>query len=468
MSSLTRLTLAQVAQKLKAREVSAVEVLDACLTQVRSTEKQISAYVCVLEDQARAAAQQADADISAGRWKGPLHGVPVAVKDLYDIAGVPTTASSRQRTNWTPQQDCAVVRRLQDAGAVILGKTHTHEFACGAITPKSRNPWDPGRTPGGSSGGSAATVAACGVYLATGTDTAGSVRIPSSMCNTVGLKPTYGRVSRAGVSSLSWSLDHPGPITRTVEDTALSLQVMAGFDPADRGSLDEPVPSYAEGLGQGVKGLRVGVPKNYFFDRVDPEVESAVRAAIDQLKELGAELVEVEVPMAEQIIPVEFGIMLPEASAYHRTMLRESPELYTADVRILLELGNLVTATDYLQAQRVRTLMQRAVAEMYQRIDVLIAPTLPIPAARSGEEVHTWPDGTVEALVMAYARFTSFGNVTGLPTLNLPCGFSKDGLPIGMQISGRPLDEKTLLRAGLAYEKATTWHQRHPELIGAG
>ncbi|WP_218619046.1 amidase, partial [Pseudomonas aeruginosa] len=196
--------------------------------------------------------------------------------------------------------------------------THTHEFAYGAITPKSRNPWDPGRTPGGSSGGSAATVAACGVYLATGTDTAGSVRIPSSMCNTVGLKPTYGRVSRAGVSSLSWSLDHPGPITRTVEDTALSLQVMAGFDPADRGSLDEPVPSYAEGLGQGVKGLRVGVPKNYFFDRVDPEVESAVRAAIDQLKELGAELVEVEVPMAEQIIPVEFGIMLPEASAYLR------------------------------------------------------------------------------------------------------------------------------------------------------
>nr|O69768.1 RecName: Full=Amidase [Pseudomonas putida]AAC18422.1 amidase [Pseudomonas putida] len=466
MSSLTRLTLAQVAQKLKAREVSAVEVLDACLTQVRSTEKQISAYVCVLEDQARAAAHATDADIR-GRWKGPLHGVPVAVKDLYDIAGVPTTASSPAH-ELDAQQDPARVRRLQDAGAVILGKTHTHEFAYGRITPKSRNPRDPGRTPGGSSGGSAATVAACCVYLATGTDTGGSVRIPSSMCNTVGLKqPTVGRVHGAGVSSLSWSLDHPGPITRTVEDTALMLQVMAGFDPADPRSLDEPVPSYAEGLGQGVKGLRWGVPKNYFFDRVDPEVESAVRAAIDQLKELGAELVEVEVPMAEQIIPVKFGIMLPEASAYHRTMLRESPELYTADVRILLELGDLVTATDYLQAQRVRTLMQRAVAEMYQRIDVLIAPTLPIPAARSGEEVHTWPDGTVEALVMAYTRFTSFGNVTGLPTLNLPCGFSKDGLRSACR-SGRPLDEKTLLRAGLAYEKATTWHQRHPELIGAG
>ncbi len=467
MSSMIRLTLAQLAQKLKAREVSAVEVLDASLAQIHATEKQISAYACVLEDRARAAAKQADADIGAGHWKGPLHGVPVAVKDLYDMAGVPTTASSRQRTNWTPERDSAVVRRLQDAGAIILGKTHTHEFAYGAITPESRNPWDPERTPGGSSGGSAATVAACGVYMATGTDTAGSVRIPSSMCNTVGLKPTYGRVSRAGVTSLSWSLDHPGPITRTVEDTALSLQVMAGFDPADRGSLDEPVPDYAEGLDQGVKGLRVGVPTNYFFDPVDPEVESAVRAAIEQLKSLGAVLVDVTVPMAEQIIPVEFGIMLPDASAYHRKMLRGNPDLYTPDVRMLLELGELVTATDYLQAQRVRTLMQRAVAEMYQKIDVMISPTLPIPAARSGEEVTTWPDGTVEALVMAYTRFTSFANVTGLPTLNQPCGFTKAGLPIGMQISGRPLEEKTVLQAGMAYEKATSWHQRHPALVAA-
>lgn len=464
MNPLLQFTLNELAQKLKAREVSATEVLDASLAQIHATEGSISAYVCVLEDRARAAARQADAEIGAGRWKGPLHGVPVAVKDLYDIAGVPTTASSRQRTHWIPEADSAVVKRLESAGAVIVGKTHTHEFAYGAITPDSRNPWDTERTPGGSSGGSAATVAACGVYMATGTDTAGSVRIPSSMCGIVGLKPTYGRVSRAGVTSLSWGLDHPGPLTRSVRDAALCLQVMAGYDSADRGSLDAPVPDYGQGLEDGVQGLRVGVPGNYFFDRVDTEVESAVRAAMAQLQDLGATLVEVTIPMADQIIPVEFGIMLPEASAYHHQMLRKSPELYSADVRLLLELGELVSATDYLQAQRVRAHMQRAVAAMFQQIDVLAAPTLPIPATRTGDEVWTWPDGTPEALVMAYTRYTSFGNVTGLPTLNVPCGFTQGGLPIGMQLSGRPLDEKTVLRAGRAYEQATDWHQRRPKL----
>ncbi len=467
MNPLLHLSLAQLAQRLESREVAAVEVLDACLTQVRATESRISAYACVLEERARAAARQADAEIGAGRWRGPLHGVPIAIKDLYDIAGVPTTASSRQRSHWIPQRDSAVVERLQAAGAVIIGKTHTHEFAYGAMTPESRNPWDPQRIPGGSSGGSAATVAACGVFMATGTDTAGSVRIPSSICGTVGLKPTYGRVSRAGVTSLSWGLDHAGPIARSVEDVALSLQAMAGFDPADRGSLDAPVPDYRQGLDGSIAGLRVGVPRNYFFDHVDAEVESAVRAAIGQLRALGAVPVEVAIPMAEQIIPVEFAIMLPEASAYHRRMLRGTPELYTDDVRLLLELGELITAADYLQAQRVRTLMQRAVAAMFDQIDVLAAPTLPVPASLAGDEVKTWPDGTVEPLVMAYTRFTSFANVVGLPTLNVPCGFTSGGLPIGMQISGRPLDEKTVLRAGMAYEKATPWHERRPALAQA-
>lgn len=467
MNALLHLTLTELAKKLRTREVSASETLDACLAQVRATEGQISAYVRVLEDDARAAAKQAEADIAAGHWKGPLHGVPIAVKDLYDIAGVPTTASSRQREQWIPKQDSAVVARLKAAGAVIVGKTHTHEFAYGAITPNSRNPWDLTRITGGSSGGSAATVAACGAFMAMGTDTGGSIRIPSSICGTAGIKPTFGRVSRAGVTSLSWALDHAGPIARSVEDLAISLQAIAGFDANDRGSLDAPVPDYRQDLHDGIKGLRVGVPVNFFFDRIDPEVASAVRAACKRLEALGAVLVQAEIPMAEQIIPVEFGIMLPEASAYHRQMLRETPERYTEDVRLLLELGELIPATDYIQAQRVRTLMQQAVAHMYEHIDVLVAPTLPIPAALASDQAKTWPDGVAEPLVMAYTRYTSFGDIMGLPTLNLPCGFTQGGLPIGMQIHGRPLDEKTVLRVGFAYEQATDWHTRHPELAAA-
>lgn len=464
MNALLQLTLGELAHKLQAREVSAVEALDACLEQINAAEGRISAYVRVLEGHARKTARDADAEIAAGRWRGPLHGVPIAVKDLYDIAGVPTTASSRQRTHWTPERDSTVVARLKAAGAVIVGKTHTHEFAYGAITPNSRNPWDPARITGGSSGGSAATVAACGVFLAMGTDTGGSIRIPSSICGTSGIKPTLGRVSRAGVTSLSWALDHAGPIARSVEDLAIGLQAVAGFDAADRASLDAPVPDYRDGLHGGIKGLRVGVPANFFFDRIDPEVESAVRAACAQLQSLGARIVDVTIPMAEQIIPVEFGIMLPEASAYHRQMLRQSPELYTDDVRLLLELGELIPAADYIQAQRVRTLMQQAVARMFESIDVLVAPTLPIPAALAGEAAKTWPDGVAEPLVMAYTRYTSFGDVTGLPTLAVPCGFTPGGLPIGLQIHGRPLDEQTVLRVGAAYEQATDWHKRHPKL----
>lgn len=465
MNAMLQLSAAELGEKIRAGDVSPVDAVDACLARIEATEPQLNAYVRVFADQARAAARQAEKEITSGHWRGPLHGVPVALKDLYDVAGVPTTASSRVREQWTPQADSAAAERLTSAGAIILGKTHTHEFAYGVVTPTTRNPWDTGRTPGGSSGGSGATVASAGAFMAMGSDTGGSIRIPAALCGTVGLKPTFGRVSRAGITSLSWGLDHAGPLTRTVEDAALSLQVLAGHDPRDPGSLDEPVPDYSAGLRDGIKGLRVGVPTNYFFDLIDSEVESVVRKAYEQLQALGAELVDVALPMPEQIGPVEFAILLPEASDYHRQMLRETPELYTDEVRILLEAGEFVPATTYIRAQRVRNLLQQEFRKLYDAVDVIVAPSLPATAAVAGTESITWPDGSEEPLISAYTRFAVPGNVTGLPCLSVPCGFSSDGLPIGFQAIGRPLDEATILRLGAAYEAATDGHKRRLPIV---
>lgn len=463
MNDIVNLSLTELAGKLKARDLSPIDVVEACLQRIETTEDKLNAFVRVLAECARTEAKQAESEIAGGNWKGPLHGVPVALKDLYDMAGIPTTASSRVRTNWTPDADSAVAANLKNAGAIIIGKVHTHEFAYGAVTPTTRNPWDPERIPGGSSGGSAATVASGGAFMAVGTDTAGSIRIPSALCGTVGLKPTFGRVSRAGVTSLSWGLDHAGPLTRRVEDAAASLQVLAGFDPRDPGSLDEPVPDFSAGLGESVQGLRVGVPTNYFFDRVDEEVEAAVRAVYGELESLGVELVEITLPMAEQIMPVEFAIMLPEASTYHRRMLRDTPDLYNDDVRMLLEAGELISATDYIQAQRVRNLIQQAFRELYERVDVIVAPTVTAPAVTAGTQTINWADGSEEPVVMAYTRLATPANVTGLPSLSVPCGFSKQGLPIAFQAIGRPMEENTILRLGTAYQQATDWHERHPE-----
>jgi len=464
MNDILKLSLAELSRKIKASEISPVEATEACLARITATENTLGAYVRVLADEARAAAREAEAEIVAGNWKGPLHGVPVALKDLYDVQGVPTTASSRVRKDWVPKADGATAAALKDAGAIILGKTHTHEFAYGITTPTTRNPWNPERIPGGSSGGSGATVASGGAFLGMGSDTGGSIRIPAALCGVVGLKPTFGRISRMGVTSLSWGLDHVGPLTRTVEDAAICLQVLAGYDPRDPASLDEPVPDYSAGLGQGVKGLRVGVPTNYFFDNVEPEVQEAVRAAYAKLAELGAELVEVALPMPEQIMAVEFAICLPEASAYHSRMLRETPDDYNDDVRAFLDAGEMVPATTYIQALRVRNLLQQGFRKLYDSVDVIVAPTVAATAVKAGTESITWQDGTEEPLSSVYVRLSAPANVTGLPSLSVPCGFSSDGLPIGFQAIGRPLEEAIILRLGAAYEAATDWSKRRPEL----
>lgn len=451
-----QLSLAAAADEIAARRLSPVELIDSVLNRIAATDGALNAYAHVTAESAREAAAEAEAEIAAGRYRGPLHGIPLGVKDLYDTAGVPATSSSAVRADHVPDTNAAAVERLIDAGMITVGKTHTHEFAFGVITPTTRNPWDTGRIPGGSSGGSAAAVASGSCMVGLGSDTAGSIRIPSSLCGTVGLKPTYGRASRRGVASLSWSLDHVGPLTRNVYDCALVLNAIAGFDRLDPATVDVPVPDYTTGLDQGVVGLRIGVPTNFYFDHVHEDVAASVREAIGTLKALGAEVREVTIPYTDQIMPAEWGILLPEASAYHQEMLRSKADLYTHDVRLFLEVGELVLATDYIKALRVRTLIQQAWAAMFEEIDILLTPGMPVAAPEVGATELSWPDGYAEDVTTALVRLTSAGNLTGLPTLALPVGFDAAGLPLGMQVTGRPFDEATVLRVGAAYEAAAT------------
>jgi aspartyl-tRNA(Asn)/glutamyl-tRNA(Gln) amidotransferase subunit A len=314
--------------------------------------------------------------------------------------------------------------------------------------------------PGGSSGGSGAAVAAGECFLGMGSDTGGSIRIPASVCGTVGLKPTYGRVSRRGVASLSWSLDHVGPLTRTVADAALVMNAIAGYDRADPASVDVPVPDFTATLD--VAGLTIGVPTNYYTERLDPDVAAAVSAAIAVLVEQGARTREIEIPLPQYVLPTEWAIMLPEASAYHQEMLRDKADLYTEDVRLFLEVGELVLATDYIKALRARTLIQQRWRDMFADIDVLIAPTLTTPALPVDDPQVTWPDGSTESATDSYVRFSAPANVTGLPALSVPCGFTGTGLPVGMQIIGKPFAEPLLLGVGQAYESATSWAKLAP------
>ncbi|MBC3983396.1 amidase [Streptomyces sp. AC536] len=450
------LTLTEASAALRRRELSAAELTRSVLERIEAVDARVGAYVTVTDEAARAAAERADAERAAGRDRGPLHGVPGGLKDLIDVAGLPTTASSQARSGHVAHSDSAVAARLREAGAVLVGKTHTHEFAYGLTTPQSRNAVDQDRVAGGSSGGSAVAVAAGAATFALGTDTGGSIRVPAALNGLVGLKPTYGLLPRSGVTSLSWSLDHVGPITRTVRDAALLFAALAGPDAGDPASLSAgSAGDVLRGADEdGLRGLRVGVPSTYYFERVDPEVEAAVRAAIARLGDLGAELVEVTTPMDRYIHAIHWGLMVPEATAYHEQTLRSTPQSYGPDVRVLLEAGELVSAGDYLRAQRARTLLRRAWAEVYEQVDVVAAPTVPMTAVPVDQHTVHWPDGTVESVSDAYVRLSAPANITGMPSLTLPVGRDAAGLPIGMQLMAAPLADATVLRAGRAYEAA--------------
>ena len=452
---LYELPLIEVAEKIRTKEVSPVEVTQSALARLEAVEPTLTAFVTVTPELALEQAKLAEKEIGDGNYRGPLHGIPLGVKDLYDTAGVKTTSSSAQRADYVPDADSASVAKLYDAGMVLIGKTHTHEFAYGATTPTTGNPWAPERTPGGSSGGSGAAVGAGVVHVALGSDTGGSIRIPAALCGTVGLKPTFGRASRVGVASLSWSLDHVGPLSRNVIDSALVMAAMSGFDRRDPGTANVPVPDMVTGIDAGVAGKKIGIPVNYYTDQVAPEAAEAARTAAAEFEALGAELVEVEIPMAEHIVATEWAIMMPEATAYHLDYLRNSPDKYTDEVRILLETGAAQPATDYVNALRLRTLIQAAWKDMFSSIDVLLAPTVVAPATLRSDPFVRWADGSVEAATAAYVRLSAPANVTGLPSLSVPAGFSADGLPLGVQILGKPFAEPEILQFGYALEQST-------------
>lgn len=450
---LTDASLAVTAGKL-----TPLDLLDYSLEAI-ATSDHIGAFSHVDVDGAREQAARRTAELADGTQRGILHGIPFGIKSLIDVVGVESNASSAVRTGRIPDRDAAVVESLRRAGAVIVGSTHSHEFAYGLTTPTTRNPWDTRRTPGGSSGGSAAALASSQVLGALGTDTGGSIRVPAALCGVVGLKPTYGLVPRVGIASLSWSLDHVGPMARSVRDAAAILTAITGFDAGDPASVRRPSVDYSANLNSGAGGLRIGIPVNFFFDNVDPEIERAVRESADHMARHGATLVPVRIPMPEFYHPTQWGLMVPEATAYHQTQMACDAHLYGEDVRILLEAGELVPATDYIRAQRVRTLIAREWTDMFETIDVLIAPSTPATAALVGQKDFSWADGSTEAVSDAYVRFSSPANLTGRPSISVPVGTDTGSLPIGVQLIGKPFQEQVVLRA------ATTLEESHAELV---
>jgi aspartyl-tRNA(Asn)/glutamyl-tRNA(Gln) amidotransferase subunit A len=455
--------LTELSRLVAARTVSPVEIVDALLARIGALNGSLASYVTVCEDTARTKAATAERDLRAGRRRGPLDGLPIAHKDIVWTKGVRTTAHSRALADFVPTDSATFVDRLERQGMILLGKTNTGEFACGTTdlfgTPT--NPWSATRYTGGSSNGSANAVAAGLAIAATGTDTGGSVRVPASFCGVVGLKPTYGRVSRKGVITLSWSMDHVGTLTRTVSDAALLLEHMAGYDPLDRTSSRRPVPSYAVHLVDPVKGRVIGIPRKHFYESLHPEVDRALRTALNHLEELGAHLEEIALEGSGDLEFVGPLLYRVEAFAQHARRLRERGQDYGRRARQKIAAGAFFSAADYLQATQIRETWNRNLEGVLRRVDAIVTPTLPFPAFPIETQSAGPPD-------------TSWGtrhfNLSGHPAITVPCGFSSDGLPIGMQIVGNLFDEKGVLAIAHAFQQMTDWHQRRPpvgEKVGA-
>jgi len=447
---------------LTAGRLAAVTITEHVLDRIRRLDPSLHSFICLAPD-ALEQARQADAETHAGRSRGLLHGIPIGIKDNYLTADMPTTAGTTAPGVDFPRTDSAAAARLRAAGAILIGKTRTHEYAWGTVTPPVRNPWDLSRIPGGSSGGSGAAVAAGLCPAAMGSDTGGSIRIPASLCGTVGLKPTFGRISRTGIVPHSWSLDHAGPLTRSVADAALLLQVLAGEDATDPACSAAPVPDYRAALNElSVAGLRVAVIRNHFFGRNHPDVDAAVETAIAWFGGQGAVIRDVTLPNLEYGLGAIFAIELASSAAYHDVALRAGrTSLFSDDVRLLVEMGRLVTGADLIKAEQFRQVLKQNVARIFAEADVILGPTEPVTAPRIGE-THVAVAGGEESALAATWRLTYPYNLTGLPAITLPCGFDPAGLPIGLQIAAAPFAEPILLRAAAAYEAAHDWKDRHP------
>ena len=455
------LTLKQAGDSLRGKRASPVDLTQACLKRIERYNSSINAYITVVGEQALKSAREVEAEQRRGKWRGPLHGIPIALKDNIDTAGIRTTAASGVFKDRVPSEDADVVRRLKAAGAIIIGKLNLHEFAYGGTSDVGyfgavHNPWALDHIAGGSSGGSAAAISADLCFGSLGTDTAGSVRIPSSYSGVVGFKPTYGRASLRGVIPLSWTLDHVGPICKTVEDASLVLSTIAGFDPMDPASVDVPVPDYSRALKMETSKLRLGIPRSPFFENLHPEVARAIEAAIEVLRKMSG-------PVSETTLPPTFPLLLPvtgpEAYAYHAKYLAESPDLYQPFTRDrIIQFGRDVKGSEYAYALHQTNLLRREIRKTFSTVDLIITPTMPRPAESLAESKNFDPIGL---------QNTSPFDIFGLPTISIPCGFTNSGLPIGLQLSGGPFAESTVLALAHAYERETEWHKRRPKLAEA-
>ena len=444
---------------------------EAILARVEKRNPHLNAYITVLAGRARADARRAEQEIVRGRYLGPLHGVPISIKDNIWVCGVRCTAGSKILADFIPSADATVARRLARAGAVLIGKTNLHEFAYG-ITGENphygpaRNPWALDRIAGGSSGGSAAALAAGLCFASVGTDTGGSIRIPAALCGVAGLKPTFGRVSSYGVVPLARSLDHVGPLARTVEDLAILLRIIAGRDPLDPTAAAKPVPDYSRALRGRFGRLRLGWPSEYFFERIDDQVCRAIEGAARVFAKLGAQIEEVSLPHISDSVDPSTHIALAEARHFHETAgyFPARAAEYGEDVRKLLDKGASVSAVDYLKAFEIRRAVLGDFQAAFGRVDAILAPVVPVPAPRLGESILTMV-GEQETVRSALIRLNRPGNFTGLPAISMPCGFTRDGLPIGLQLIGPAWGEERLLKIAHAYEQATDWHTRRPKNV---
>ncbi|HEY7387159.1 MAG TPA: amidase [Bryobacteraceae bacterium] len=467
---LTALTLKKASDLLRSRAVSPVDLTEACLKRIEKYNPAVNAFITVTGESALAAAREMEAEQRRGKWRGPLHGIPIALKDNIDTADVRTTAASELFKDRVPTEDAEVVRKLKNAGAIFLGKLNMHEFAYGATSAVTffgpvHNPWALDRISGGSSGGSAAVIASDMCFGTLGTDTGGSIRIPSSHCGTVGLMPTYGRVSNRGVIPMAWTLDHVGPICKSVEDAALMLQAIAGYDEQDPTTVDVPVPDYMRSLRVQTTKLRLGLPRANFFDGLDPEYAKAVEAAIEVLRKLTASIADVRLPPAVNAATI-WG---PETYAYHAKWLTESPEKYQTATRTQMIRSNEIKPDVYAEARRQVDLVRREIKKAFVNVDLLITPTMKTPPGTIAAALNAPAPPSPSAKGAAPRNAGGAGlntvgafDVYGLPAITVPCGFTSSGLPIGLQISGAPFAEVTVLSLAHAYEQATDWHTRRP------
>jgi aspartyl-tRNA(Asn)/glutamyl-tRNA(Gln) amidotransferase subunit A len=458
-------TIYELSRKIRDRSVSPVELTHDCLDRIEKLNPTLNAFITVTAESALDRARLAEREVYRGHYLGPLHGIPIGLKDIIDVAGVPTTAASAlfstPPNDRLPTEDAQVVRRLRCGGAIILGKQNLHEFAYGGSSMISffgevHNPWEPTRIAGGSSGGSAASVAAGLGFAAVGTDTAGSIRLPAAYCGVVGLKPTYGRISTRGVVPLSSSYDHVGPLTTTVYDAALMAQVMSDYDSANP-CADKPVPSLISAFDELPANLRVGVPRPFFFDDLHPEIANAIEKAIDIFRQLHAEIRDIKLEVS-----TDRTLASAEAYAYHKGFADRSPELYQTATLARIQSGAHISAPDALHASRDLQASRQAIHEIFNEVDVLLTPTVPIPPPLIAE-LRAHPEN-LRAQELLMLRNTRPFNVWGIPTISVPCGFTTDGLPIGLQLAAAPWRGIVLLQAAQAYEQATQWHKKRPRL----